>query len=1202
MKSFSEKEILELLKNKDTKFFKEAIEDSKGFILYLCDKYNIDLLPDLLIETITPYSIRFITEHMLNHKYNKNQIEIITSYLTEGDDYQESKDDLELKQNYTLEKLFNDIENGNNIPRDIDKTLNITFEDFIKNQKSFIELIGTAETYYNNNFYKSHYLLDSIFKNLSREQFLQIDNSSLVSCPGFFHMAKHLMHNEDIKLLFNKVVNEYYNQEEHIKQNSKPMLDNYKNYHFNENEKDFFLDLLMHNYSKDYKTVSKHKGFDKLFTKNEYILNYNISDIEYFTEKEIADNLHIIRKSIIAAYFSSKYTRIERLYDLKISEDSFKDIFKPEYIKEIVHKINEFSFTHFDRDNKEKTIKINILEKRLLKLCAEDFTMTNIVGFNKIIDTIINVYKNNRNFFDQEYKESLNGVLGNLPQLLKTDVIFNNFEFSKKNSFDEYDVKELMFAEMKGKESINYLFTIVNISNNKKKLFNGFVKEGFTQEINRIIPLLNKQDVLLVGKALNYKFDKSLLKDNPRQSFEDNFFNFTPENIKNLSFINFSNIFEISQDFRHFVLENKLDNIIINNKTTNLNDKQYSDFIYTILFQIKDNTSPYYKFMKSFIKNNKEFMLEHYHKDLLKHPLRESFIKIDNEKKDQLNYKKIEIVYKDVLLKSLEIENLETKNKELKGNALKKSNILLEFINNEIDNLKVTLKELFENISLNFYLEKIKEADMITAINLVNAHSNKTNIARYSYQNILIEKANNLTFNQLKKLITDNIFLDFFIENKKDNNHKDKKSIVVNNTFTDIQNIEIIEDLIYNLKNTNFAYNKYKKSNPLTDVLCFFSPERKYEISNELSIKHIPEDIFYSYSYLPGESGYGDNHVLHRYSNEQIIRAIDNLKSKGLKIISSTDVNGSHDNLLTYNFQNPLEKNKENKPNPLLDDYLYLLKDLENDPINYLACIHSDIINNFIEKENYKSIDLGKSAFYNKHINIDVIIEAIEEIAKLYKQREEEEKGNCQVYKGVSLDKAIAAFQNFTYFTYCTNNDIKDSHLSEEKSKKILNKVIKEAPFLYFSLSSIGKLSDTKLEIKENFADYYHENMVEDFFLSSYKQEIVANHLQLQYDKRKENWQSISANNFMESLIQHLMETKDLNNISKIDFILKEKVFNQSRPYGEKISDFNSPFCDFAANEEYLILIKKSLTYIKMIEMSDRLKKISTVKTKTNKI
>ena len=83
MKSFSKAEIQELLDNNNVDEFKQAILDSKGFILYLADKHGLQISPNLLIDSITPYSIRFITQHMESHPYTKNQKEIVVGYLVD---------------------------------------------------------------------------------------------------------------------------------------------------------------------------------------------------------------------------------------------------------------------------------------------------------------------------------------------------------------------------------------------------------------------------------------------------------------------------------------------------------------------------------------------------------------------------------------------------------------------------------------------------------------------------------------------------------------------------------------------------------------------------------------------------------------------------------------------------------------------------------------------------------------------------------------------------------------------------------------------------------------------------------------------------------------------------------------------------------------------------------------------------------------
>lgn len=1185
MKSFSKNEIENLINQPVD--FKQAIIESKGFILYLADKYTINLTPGLLIETITPYSIRFISEHMKSHKYTPEQTEIVISYLREDPE----EDETASITHYELNDLLKDIREENNIPKNADSLLNLSFNDFLAHPNEFVKLIykSSDDFWGANEFFSNHYLIAPLFKKLTKEQFLQIEKETLYSCPALFNMSKHLMNDDDIRQLFNETVQAYYEHPERKKGGYKPRLDAYKNYQFQSNEKELFLKLLKNEYSSDYERIKDYKGFDHFFTKNEYIFNHNISGIQYLSEKEIADNLVTIRKGILAAFFQSHYSNFEKIYQLKISNDSFRDIFKPAFVKEIIEHVGGFHFHHFDRDNKKKTDFMNLFHQEVLTLCAENSDILKLVGYQNSIQNITSILEHDKSYFNQTYANAAQGILEQFNQSITTDVLFDNFSKDKCNCFAEYDIPELIFSSMKGKESVNYLFALIKIHNSA----NNWKAKPFVEEINRVIPLLPMEDVKTVGKLLNYKINSKLLIEQPQQNFEQNFLNFTPDIIRQMSFDNFKSIFEISKDFRALVIKENLDSIIIEEKLNHEPNRYRHDFISQILSTITDSKSPYYAFMKAFIKKNKDFMIEHYLSTLVAHPLRNDFIKLDTTVLEQDSYHKLENLLSQFATLSLE----ENKLSAIRENQSKKDRKITDSLSEEVQSKKKELKEtfssLFTNLSFDFYSQKIKEADTIKAIQLLNVANNNFN----QYRELVLDKIQNLDFKTTQSLVNNKEFLSYIFDNLKSDSYNSDKRSVIFNEFTNEQNIELVETLLKNFNNPDLFMKQYNKNVSLSKVLYFIPETTRFEISNDLAIKHDTVALFHSYDYLPKETGLFKKHVLNPYTNEQILEAINTLNNQGLKIICKEDQNLPHSHLLSYNFK----YNEKDGKNPYLNDYLSILKTLENDPINYLACVQSDILDNFIDTDKYSNRDLAKSAFYNEYINIDVINQAMKEIFSLHNEmRSTKDWYDNTTYKGVAIKNAVRAISSFFAFSYSSYDNKYESELSEEKSRLLLQTVIDKAPYLFFSSSTIGKLN-TDEELSFNFSDYFHENMIEDFFINSSKQNILSEYFSLDYSK-KEQWQSASADNFITTLVKHLVDIKDEIGIYKLDFIIKENKFNEDRPYGKKVTEFSSVLADFLSHDEYERLIEKSLGFSRMLRMAERLDNLPRDKIKPKKI
>lgn len=287
-----------------------------------------------------------------------------------------------------------------------------------------------------------------------------------------------------------------------------------------------------------------------------------------------------------------------------------------------------------------------------------------------------------------------------------------------------------------------------------------------------------------------------------------------------------------------------------------------------------------------------------------------------------------------------------------------------------------------------------------------------------------------------------------------------------------------------------------------------------------------------------------------------------------------------------------------------MEEYLKLLKYLEKDPINYLACIHSNIVSNFIERDKFEYLDIARSDFYNKYVNVDVVVNAMKEICHIsseFYESKDRYRNESEVYGGIAIRNALKAVSNFMSFTYHSDarKDIVKSEFEEEKSKKILKTLIEEAPYFYFGTPYLGKLGSTSNAVTSNFKEYFTKNMIEDFFINSSKLEIIGEHFSIDYEKRKEYWQSTSADKFIHKLIEHLTNEKDADSLYKLEFILKEAKFNENeRPYGKKLNDFSSRLAEFASKPEYEKTIEKSLLFISLLTNVEKKENKPKVKNK----
>lgn len=630
----------------------------------------------------------------------------------------------------------------------------------------------------------------------------------------------------------------------------------------------------------------------------------------------------------------------------------------------------------------------------------------------------------------------------------------------------------------------------------------------------------------------------------------------------------------MSEKFRNLILENNLDYIIIDNIKK---DKNQNDLFFNLLKKITDKKSPYINFVKSFIKKNNKFVLDNYYSEIITHPMRKNLLKINTKELEIDSYSKVELLISKLLIEEENREKLEDINKNFKD---KESSEIKEDIEQSIEiinNIKKEIKELTKNISFDFYYQKIESENIINAINLY--YNGIT-----GFSNLIYDKIENLTFEETKSLMHNKVFLNFIYNNKKSDSQIDnKRTLFLNKNFTNEQNIELIELMLINFNN-NLLYKKtYEKKIELSSLLNLINKEKRFEISNDLVIKHDPENMFNSYDYIPNEEGYFSKHVREEFSVEQIMKAIEYLNIKNKKIICVSKPNLSHDNLLSNNYKNGNIK-----------DYLRLLKNLENDPINYIAVIHSDIVQNFINKNDYKETfkyrDVAITDFYNKYINVDVVIEGMKQIFKTakeyneninYKNDNDNNTNEANLYNGIAVKNAINALRNFISFTYYSSS--KDELISEfdiDKSKRILKEIIKDAPFLLFNTATIGKITNLMSEITNNFNEYIDKEFIDSLFLNSGKTEIISDMFSLDYEKRNEFWQSKIANKLIKKIIENLTSNEDIYSLQKLDFIIKQNIFNENLPYGKKLTDFSTQLTDFLCNKEYINMIEKSLLFV----------------------
>lgn len=1173
-KEYTKEEINKIIANEEN--LKNEIIESKGFILYMANQYSIEIPSSKLINTISDYSIRYIKEDIgndvLNKKYTSKQIAVVMKYLS----VDVNKINVKNVEKYNIEDLIKDIEQGNELPGNIDNVLKINVEDFNTNKDKILSQIVATNDWFDS--IKIPSFIEKFFKELTQTEFDAINRDILIKNRELLFLTSHLLINQKQKENFTSLLEEHYKLENVVKSGFKNNLDNYTEYPFDKKEKDLFISLLKNTSEKDYLKISKLNGFDNFFNKLDYIIEYNIEDCNLLTEKEFSENIERIRNSLQKEFFSLHFKRFDPLFELKVSAKRMEEVFSEDFVKRLILDFDGFNTPYIDRNYNEKKEKHFFFSKQLLSLCIKDNEVLNRVGFVNLFK-LMNQLKDNNPFHQNlSYVENdFQNILKNFNILLDSEFILRNFERAGfSSSYGNFNLTdkhvEQIITSMKDKperESVNYLFALTQLLGSEQAV-QVEVRDLLQKEIKEVMTKADKKDVQEIEKLSRVEITrlynmKIFKKAELNKNYKNNLLSYTKEDMLNMKEESFDYMFKNSILFRKNVLSFDLEeNLILDNKKR---------FLF-LLENIKDtsiNTKENLKIVKEIIKKKREKVKDLFLSDILTHHMSNKIMEIDSYEMDVNNFKKTLSAIKDVEDKRniLNVNNLEYEiaNKKDKPKLKKKKYELIDAVNTARTEVATCLK----SVSFNFKKQQLYSMPFMDAYKVYSFGA----LSRESEFGALMEKRFNcLNFEETKEFFNNKVFLKDFIDIATSYG-TDDIMFVINPMFNREQNFELIDLLVKNIRNKDLTGIDIQKNDnfKFKKIIKLFHTNKVEEISNAAVIKHSPESIFRTYDFFPKDNmGNTASLKARKFTNDELLEAIDKIKEKGDMFIGGGELN-IQEGFLASNYELENAKTKDIENDYGFKNYKEMLKKMEKDPINYVGFIHSSIVANFIESNKHEFRDITISEFYDKHINHKVIIQAIKEANKIIR-----ETNNNEIDLNKITEKYGAIISNLLAYTYYSNgNDIR-SMFSDEKAKEIIHTIAEEAPYFLFGLNQIGKINIID-EVLERMDDDLAKKLIEGLMIGS-KKHIMPKSLRFSYEDN--NWQSKNGHKLTNGLIDYCAKNNKHQLLTILDFMIKEHTFNEEKPYEKQNRDFSTLYMYFLNNQEFISKIEKVIFFTKV--------------------
>lgn len=1154
LKELNNKNYLQSLLN-DKEQLNAEIEKTGGYVLYLMEQENLLPKKEDLLEQENVFALNFILKH---YELEKAEIKKLKKYFSDHS----SKGNQVTNEVLTLEEVEDYLIEEKKLNRNTILPLDI-LNKYVKE----------IDRQYYIDEYNMNHIMDSSIKKLTKEEILSLNKEFLLENISVFNVKPGYFSDDKYNALYKELLIEKAQNE-----NKKLEINNFRNYHFKENDKEF-LDQLLINSSHRYNTptygeLSSIEGFTKLISKLEYFDKFGYKDVNDFTTQEFDDNIEIIRARWLQAFNEEKdryYKNFNNFINFNASPSRFEKIFSLDYLSEVLDNIAEYHEHSMSRDDSESKDKMTHIERQLLSYAIKN--KDNIEKLTKL--ELSSMYRNIYHDYDHDRHKLENESYKNdiavfylevTPKLMHSDYMKEFLGYSTDYIVNEYSA-DVMLELAQSHPSVNLFALLAKSYNNNKKNFTswkwGAAKKTLEKALNEVAKHIEPEDTKLIAKYYDAPVSKLIVRKNDaNNNSENNILNYKDIAFEKLVENEFRTkfVFDLKKDFREMILKEK--------------KELPEDVVFSILRNAEDDATAL-KFIKDYVKIHRENILKNDKlvKAISRNEKNNEILSLNN--KDRQEHVFVEWITKLQQKNQLEKEqealkktfkkmpsdgyyHSEEEEEELLAKLPKEEKEKRQKVDQlyeQVQQLRKETAELLENLSHDFFNEKIiklvKERNF-DDVKLMKEASNHS--LEYFYQYV-----SQLDFNELLKNIENDSFRSLIVNAI---NYDNKTAFKFNN-YSERENTILAEMLM----------DEFPKD-PLK-ITYFFMPKNR-DFVKEFSIKNCPKEIFYSYKLRAKESiSYNlkkdedpEDGILVRtpYTVEQIWRAYRNLDKKE-GFFSYMDVNAGFDHSFNANFKNDEE------------GYLALLEKAKEDPKFYAALCNSSIIDDFAKKLEDKSKerqtrDELSNEYVAKVFDINILAKGIKQILKDMKNASYEHEESESKFNRKLANQTIHRVYHLTHYEEYDSsygrNGTYHTNLSQEQIDTIFHAVWEEAPLLFLSLYHVGT---------QNMAEYVEKNF--DKLMNTHY--YSANELLYTNDKIKNEYfgvdpskgldhgHNITVEKFIHAMIDYYTIEGKKEELDHMSYLLQQKKFFEdelSYDYKYKANQGNSLIIDYMSEKD----------------------------------
>ena len=1050
MKNFTKEELINLINNQQ-EFIRE-IEDSKGFVLDRCKEENV--LPDLnfLVDNINVFSIKFITD---NYNLSAEQGSKISEFLN-GESL------LNKNKIWTTEDIENALKNKELLP----ETVRLTAEQINKFQKE----IKAQEELDDTEIYG---IIRKSFRRFSKEEIMGLNEKFLINNHELVHDQASFFLDKEYKEFYKKII---------FKITSKPILREFKNYVFEETDKEFLIKLLDndksdrdYSWGSQYQEYSKIKGFSSLIDKYEYFRKYQKNDLTSFTDGEVEKNADLFKSEFLKLdSLYSGYQPFDRFIRYKMSFNQFKTIVDEGFITKWmenrldkdrnVERFVDYVDAEYDKSLVDKKIHFTNV---VLKMCAENKEIKEGIKFNDNVSlyAILSLYKEMVN----EKYSPVHGSENLMPEIKNS--MFKIYENILPQLSDNSNILSLLHhnERLLGKDTLEFSQNFFK----ENPTINAFVLllSAYQENVGSYFYEGNKRQYMeLITSMINECHHELVnVKDKKERSSNKNAVNITLNYFKGIDKLKDDPfIKELSKKTSKLVWESKTD-MLPNNFNLFNYEKMDLSLIDKDLWEIIYEMRP--EFKKHIINNQITVPNE-----LMFHCLN----KIENQ--DNLNFVKeyVKLHRNEVdknqplvdrlLSSSKQTEIYPVANNELHEKAYKEAMVLLERLN-VIDEKQDQIREYYPNMDMEYSRDKTGfppiDLDKFNENMELPKNPSKQEVKSlfldfYEKEKVLnkeLEKCKNVISygfmtEKLEKMIEEGDFQSvLFVNEKRIKYNRDVFINYVNNSsfetlmkdlndssFLNLLKGQLNYDKITDIKFSKFSYEqnmqlaekfldlyKVKKDERAYSFLYFFEQENR-DFIKEFAIKNLPSNIFYGWDFLPPKSQTykPSNFITENYSKEEIYEAFKNLEATD-GFFSNTETNSKFDTF----FQYALFGDRPERGKPHADDnfkeFLAFIK--EKDDVLYAAMAYSQIWEACLDfgrsygdekPRKYQTRDQGINAYFHENFDFDQVLKGVDKIITRLenRRRDYDEDSVGEVVNPKNANYCITSVVHNTYYEH----------------------------------------------------------------------------------------------------------------------------------------------------------------------------------------